>query len=106
VSVSPDVAASFASHPANTFAAAFANVRRHSAMRAFYGPLWPLVEIFSYDMVRNMRVIHAFVDPLVNRAIERMQAQETEADKNAKSDHVQEGETLLDHLVKISKGEL
>jgi hypothetical protein len=105
--ISPAVAAEFASHPANAFAVVFAYVQRYALMvRGCYGAWWPLAEIFNYDMDRNMRVIHAFVDPLVKQAIERVPKTENEAGAGARRGKVEESDTLLDYLVRISKGAL
>ncbi|KAH9849996.1 cytochrome P450 monooxygenase pc-2 [Lenzites betulinus] len=79
------------------FSRAVLGAQRVLAMRLRLGWTWPLQEIVQDKSTEHMRVIDEFLQPVLKEAIA----------KNRNSDGVkqvadEEGETLLDHLVKLT----
>ena len=72
------------------------------ARRSRFGTAWPLFEIFDNRLAEDMKIIRAFVDPIIEKAVERAVAKKGTA--NFETKEVLEGETLLDHLVKGTQG--
>ena len=63
--------------------------------------LWPLAEFWEDKTAKEMQVIRAFLKPLISKAFERTGGTKTGV-KAPKE--IQEGETLVDHLVKCTRG--
>ncbi|KAL0953038.1 hypothetical protein HGRIS_007240 [Hohenbuehelia grisea] len=70
--------------------------------------MWPLFEIFGDAVKDHMKVVNAFVDPIVKEAIERrriidatVKADGAQVEKASVSG-VSDDENLLDHLVKLT----
>lgn len=83
----------------NEFAAAFAAAQTMIVNRERKGWIWPFFEMFEDATVKPMKVVNAFIEPLVAEAIERKRT--ADRDPTAK---LTEGEstTLLDELVKTT----
>lgn len=93
--------------PANRFSKAFDEAQRVIAVRARLGPNWPLAEFWNDKVLEQMKVINAFIDPIMHAAVERKRA-ETETAPTAleeKEREVKDGESLLDHLIHYTDGE-
>ncbi|KAL0953039.1 hypothetical protein HGRIS_007241 [Hohenbuehelia grisea] len=90
------------SHIPEEFAHAFLHAQEVISKRERAGWTWPLAEIFRNATEEPMKVVNAFVEPIIKDAIEKRRiakAQElTEEVKNA--NEVGENDTLLDHLAK------
>ncbi|KAJ7807645.1 cytochrome P450 [Mycena leptocephala] len=101
-------------HPSNAFAEASHAVQTLCATRNRYGRHWPLTEFWANKLDGPMGVVRAFLDPILREAVAKKQAADRERlamgvdggeeRKNAMGDReVQEGETLLDHLVNLTQ---
>lgn len=89
------------SSPADDFAAAFAEAQLTIAARNRQGWVWPLIEIFKDRTADPMKVVNAYIDPILQEAVRR--AKETSYDQKSLKE-VEDDETLLDHLVKHTQG--
>ncbi|KAF7304520.1 Cytochrome P450 [Mycena chlorophos] len=79
---------------AHGFAAAFQEAQLVTALRMRLGANWPLAEFWVDKLQKPLTVVRAFLDPILEEAIER---------KKAKGGEVEEGESLLDHLVNYTE---
>ncbi|GBE84580.1 Cytochrome P450 52A3-B [Sparassis crispa] len=84
---------------AESFASAFAGAQHVIASRTRIGWVWPLLEITGERTVPHMRVVDAFLGPILAEAL-RKKEQRAREGKQLDTD---EGEgTLLDHLVQFT----
>ncbi|KII83768.1 hypothetical protein PLICRDRAFT_168657 [Plicaturopsis crispa FD-325 SS-3] len=101
----------FATGPAEDFAQAFQTAQHLTAARLRSGWTWPLLELLGDKTARPMRVVGAFVEPILREAIDRQRQRVKEGINASKTDEVGrtdevdkdevgEDETLLDHLVR------
>lgn len=88
---------------ANEFATAFAQAQEVIASRERYGWIWPLTEMFEDKTKKPMEIVRAYLDPIIQDAIAKNNATLKKNLKETES-RVEEGETLIDHLVNISSG--
>jgi hypothetical protein len=58
-------------HPANAFAHAFARAQGVLVRRSRIGRMWPLTEFWGDVSEPHMKVVNAFVEPLVSQAVEK-----------------------------------
>ncbi|KAL1723989.1 cytochrome P450 [Schizophyllum commune] len=105
-----------AKHPeaaaANAFAEAFQNCLFAVARREFVGSLWPLGEIWQDNTTKPMTIVNSYIEPIVHAAIqreeERKKARAPGADVKTQqvameeSKEVEDDDTLLSHLVKMT----
>lgn len=91
------------SHPANVFAQAFLEAQELTALRSRYGSAWPLKEFWKDEVRARRDVVNQFIDPILKDAIAKKQAEKQTGLKSAERE-VNEGETLLDHLVNYTEG--
>jgi hypothetical protein len=95
-------------HPANQFARAFDEAQKLTALRARRGIMWPLYEMWRDEVEVPMRVVRAFVEPIVKGAVEREKGRALKEgrgySKNGIGEVPREGESLLEHLVKLTDG--
>ncbi|KIM75713.1 hypothetical protein PILCRDRAFT_827008 [Piloderma croceum F 1598] len=85
--------------PADAFARAFADAQFFVSRRSMYGWMWPLGEIFEDKTKKPMEIVNAFLEPIIADAIKKQQSASVPMEKTTE---VMEGETLLDHLVKLT----
>ncbi|CAE6488372.1 unnamed protein product [Rhizoctonia solani] len=78
----------------NRFAWAFTSVQAKAIVRFTYGALWPYMEIFSDRTREDMRIINAFIQPILETKLSLKKEGALEEDE--------EKETLIDHLVKLT----
>ncbi|KAF9219868.1 cytochrome P450 [Gyrodon lividus] len=83
------------SNTARDFAVAFAAAQHWMARRTTIGHVWPLFELFQDRTRKPMKVVDAFLEPIVKDAIEKHKASQGLQEKD-KSEDV----TLLDVLVR------
>ncbi|KAG6377923.1 cytochrome P450 [Boletus reticuloceps] len=78
------------------FASAFAAAQQAMTRRNLVGGTWPLWELFRDPLKEPMKVVNAFLEPILKDAIAKQKASQglPDADKDA------EDETLLDHLMR------
>ncbi|KAH9894450.1 cytochrome P450 monooxygenase pc-3 [Cubamyces lactineus] len=84
---------------AERFSAAFTGAQEVIAMREKIGWMWHLQELFHDKSEEHMRVVDAFLKPILEEAIAKNRAAKARSAKFGEED---EEETLLDHLVKIT----
>ncbi|KAF8715658.1 hypothetical protein AX14_012520 [Amanita brunnescens Koide BX004] len=83
----------------NAFAKALLEAQKVTGDRLRSGPTWPLEDIW-YDRTReSMRVVDGYVEPIIQEALARKRA--GMFNKKVSNEHLEEGETLLDHLVQV-----
>jgi len=95
--------ASGALSTAEEFAKAFSHVQDVIAERTRLGPYWPLWEIFGNKTAASMKIVIAFLDPILASALEKRSVPSDVTDAE-KSDEIDDDETLLDHLAKFTDG--
>src|SRR5690242_3723777 len=61
-------------YPATVFADAFVNAQLVVAARERVGWIWPLFEMFEDKVKPFMKVVNAFIDPIVNDAVQNAEA--------------------------------
>jgi len=86
-------------HFSDPFADAFQKAQVASAARSRFGKFWPLAEFWESKVEKEMQTVFGYVDPIVEGAIEAKKAKEL-----SKVEGEDEGETLLEHLVKLTDG--
>ncbi|KAJ7134537.1 cytochrome P450 monooxygenase pc-2 [Mycena epipterygia] len=85
------------------FSAAFNESMWHCSNRARIGWAWPFVEMWSDRTVAPMKVVSAYIDPIIHDAIEKKKLTTSLRDKLEKvDDEVAEGATLLDELLNVT----
>ncbi|KAJ7023152.1 cytochrome P450 [Mycena alexandri] len=94
-------------HPSNAFANAFQEAQTITAMRTRLGQHWPLREFWLDRLEKPMSIVRGFLDPVLKEAVAKKRAMATSAEKEKINDvgerEVQEGESLLDHLVNYTE---
>ncbi|KAH7929018.1 cytochrome P450 [Leucogyrophana mollusca] len=85
---------------AEDFAYAFAQVQYALSSRLTKGQMWPLFELFGDKTEKHMKVVNAFIQPIMEEAIEkrRLASQSLEEPLKGASDD----DTLIDHLVRLT----
>ena len=83
------------------FSRAFARAQQRINERLSIGQNWPLTEIFSDHTAQQMKVVNTFLDPILADAVAKHRAN----DKLDTSEFADD-ETLVDHLVKLTSGEI
>ncbi|KAJ7592506.1 cytochrome P450 monooxygenase pc-3 [Mycena floridula] len=93
-------------HPSNMFVKAFTDAQDRSVFRSKFGRDWPLAEFWRDRVVEPKKGVDEFIVPIVKEAIRRKVGQAAVEknrsganEKNSTEREVQEGESLLDHLV-------
>ncbi|TFK64703.1 cytochrome P450 monooxygenase pc-3 [Pluteus cervinus] len=87
-------------HPSNIFVQAFNEAQNISAIRSRFGPHWRLREFWQDRAKAQMSTVTAFIKPILASAIAK-KAQ----DGPEKREEVEEGDTLLDHLINFTSDE-
>ncbi|KAJ7464337.1 cytochrome P450 monooxygenase pc-1 [Mycena latifolia] len=80
---------------ANTFIEAFNEAIQVIAEREYIGHIWPLFEIFQDKSAAPMKIVSAFLDPIIHAAVEKKQLAEAMATEKSNV----EADTLLDELL-------
>ncbi|KAJ6591285.1 cytochrome P450 [Mycena vulgaris] len=94
-----------AAHPSSAFATAFQEAQTITALRSRFGEHWPLSEFWVDRLEGPMSIVRGFLGPILEEAIAKKRAmpagmQENNKKMNELGDRqVEEGESLLDHLV-------
>jgi cytochrome P450 len=83
------------------FARAFSAAQDVISYRNMVGPVWRLLEVRGDRTAEAMRVVSAFIDPIVREAIRKRQQQQPHAEQK---DEVADEDTLLDYLVRQTSG--
>ncbi|KAF7349579.1 hypothetical protein MSAN_01683200 [Mycena sanguinolenta] len=87
----------------NAFAEAMNQAQLINTHRGALGAAWPVTEFWHDRLAEPIRVVHEFLDPILSEAVARRAADSGEkqvAMENHTADReVQEGESLVDHLL-------
>lgn len=89
-------------HPANGFARAFINAQTACVLRSRFASTWPLFEFWEDKVKAHMRAIDDFIAPILSNALKKRKKRGTGEAK----EEVDDDETLLEHLVKLTDGRL
>ncbi|KAF5378580.1 hypothetical protein D9615_007123 [Tricholomella constricta] len=89
------------SNRADDFARAFLEAQEIISSRERYGWIWPLTEILGDKTKEPMKVVNAYLDPIIQEAIAKKDAAPKSEEVKAES-HVEDGKTLMDHLVSLT----
>ena len=91
--------------PADRFVQAFAEAQLAIAYRARIGWVWPWFELTGSKTSEYMRVVDAFLDPILKDAVKKAKEEEESGSRaEKKGEDIDEDETLLDHLVRLTSG--
>ncbi|KAJ7463233.1 cytochrome P450 [Mycena latifolia] len=95
-------------HASTKFAAALNRAQLVSAQRGPFGAAWPLLEFWSDSIKDPMGIIRKFLDPILAEAIAKRRAAGGMDDfkvaaGTAADREVQEGETLVEHLLNYTE---
>jgi hypothetical protein len=90
-----------ADNTAGAFSHAFTEAQLIINLRISMGQTWPLTEILADRTAQHMKVVNAFLDPILKDALEKHRA-------TAKLDLSEslDDETLVDHLIKLTSGKI
>ncbi|KAJ7784649.1 cytochrome P450 monooxygenase pc-1 [Mycena metata] len=85
------------------FSAAFNESMLRIANRARIGWAWPLLEMWSDKTIEPMKLVSAYIDPIIHEAIEKKKLSNSLGSTSEKvDDEVIEGATLLDELLNVT----
>ncbi|KAF8131053.1 cytochrome P450 [Boletus edulis] len=94
----------FLNHPSNRFVRAFTASQIATMRRANYGSCWRLAEFWQDQVQKHMRVCYEFVDPIIADTLAKKHEQgHIGLDDKQDTGEVNEGETLLEHLVNYTE---
>ncbi|KAJ3800615.1 cytochrome P450 monooxygenase pc-1 [Lentinula aff. detonsa] len=85
---------------AHDFSNAFLEAQEAVGSRERFSMIWPMLEIHKDKTEEPMKIINAFIQPIVNEAVAKMKSQNKLGETKGSVDKIDEHETLLDHLVK------
>jgi hypothetical protein len=105
VAYSTDGGTNASTQMANKFIEAFNESMLVVADRENLGHIWPLYEIFHDKTAAPMKIVSAFLDPIIHAAVEKKRATEAAFVQVGGGKQVIEGETLLDELLNSTSGE-
>jgi hypothetical protein len=93
----------------NAFGTAFSAAQIIMLEREALGKWWPLLEIWQDKTRKHMSVIENVIDPILKNALKKRQEDGVDAESLGRKvkvvpQEVAEGETLLEHLVKVTEG--
>lgn len=94
-----------AAETANRFIEAFSKSMFYIAEREHLGIVWPLYEMFCDKTKAPMKIVSAYLDPIISAAVEKKRAAEMLKLKTARLEGEVEAETLLDELLRSTSGE-
>ncbi|KAG2143714.1 cytochrome P450 [Suillus clintonianus] len=85
-------------NPSAAFSDAFSQAQQIINRRISVGHIWPLFEILADSTAQHMKVVNAFLDPILKDALEK-HSTAVDLDRNDND------QTLVDHLVNLTSGE-
>lgn len=86
-----------------SFSSAFKLALEGYSFRLAIGKMWPLWEMTGDKNQDKVKVLHEFVDPIVERGLSKKKTIEA-AERKCEGDDAEESTTLLDHLVSVTDG--
>ncbi|EJD03501.1 CYP63 cytochrome P450 monooxygenase-like protein [Fomitiporia mediterranea MF3/22] len=84
---------------ASVFAEAFKNAQLVVALRSRVGDLWPLFEFWKDKTKDSMKIVDAFIEPILQDAVAKRKGP---VSSFTSKKEIEEGETLLDHLINFT----
>ncbi|KAH8119743.1 cytochrome P450 monooxygenase pc-1 [Phellopilus nigrolimitatus] len=90
------------SNAASLFSQAFADAQSTAARRGRFGSLWPLFEFWKDKTQEDMKVINTFIEPILQEAVTKKKALKGTGAMQEKKE-IEEGATLLDHLINYTE---
>ncbi|KAF9459406.1 CYP63 cytochrome P450 monooxygenase-like protein [Collybia nuda] len=87
---------------ANEFARAFLAAQEIISSRERNGWIWPLMEIKEDKTKEPMKIVNAYLAPIIKEAIAKKEAAPKREESEKGEKVVEDGETLIDHLVNLS----
>lgn len=87
----------------SAFAHAFLEAQQVIASRERSGWSWPLDEIWEDKTRKPMQIVDGYIEPIIKEALTKKKA--GAFDTKDTGEHLAEGETLLDHLIRVTEGE-
>ncbi|KAJ6619477.1 cytochrome P450 monooxygenase pc-3 [Mycena sp. CBHHK59/15] len=88
---------------AMAFSAAFNESMLHISNRARIGWAWPLIEMWKDNTIAPMKIVSAYIDPVIHEAVEKKKlATSLHAGVEKADEEVPEGVTLLDELLNLT----
>jgi hypothetical protein len=87
---------------ADDFARAFADAQYPASQRACRSWLWPLFELWGDKTVEPMKIVNAYIEPILKDAIERAKTAAVHREKPTPESS--DEETLLNYLVRLTTG--
>jgi len=88
---------------ADMFVRAFASAQHVVARRLGRGWLWPIIELFTGGTDEYMMVVDQYLKPIIDNALHKAAEESNLSPKTAAEKELDKDETLLDHLVKLTK---
>ncbi|KAH7868885.1 cytochrome P450 monooxygenase pc-1 [Lentinula edodes] len=85
---------------ARDFSNAFLEAQEAVSSRERFSMIWPVLEIHKDRTKEPMKVINAFIQPIVDEAVAKMRSQKELGQLSGLAADIDDNETLLDHLVK------
>jgi hypothetical protein len=86
---------------ADEFADAFLKAQEIIANRERLSWIWPLFEITKDKTAEGMKIINAYIEPIIKEAVERKQNAPTQ-EKNVDDKEAEKEGCLLDHLLDVT----
>lgn len=86
----------------SAFTHAFLEAQQVIASRERSGWSWPLAEIWEDKTRKPMQIVDGYIKPIIQEALTKKAGS---FDTKDKGEHLAEGETLLDHLIRVTEGE-
>jgi hypothetical protein len=87
----------------SAFSQAFLGAQEAIMDRERFGWIWPLSEIWEDKTRKPMQIVDGYIEPIIQEALAKKKA--GTFDTKDTGDHLDEGETLLDHLIRVTEGE-
>ncbi|KAF8208856.1 cytochrome P450 monooxygenase pc-3 [Mycena galopus ATCC 62051] len=84
---------------ATAFSAAFNESMLHVAGRVRVGYVWPILEMFTDKTVAPMKIVNAYIDPIIHDAVEKKKLAKS---LGANMETTDEEGTLLDELLNVT----
>ncbi|EMD40206.1 hypothetical protein CERSUDRAFT_112411 [Gelatoporia subvermispora B] len=84
----------------DAFTRALLAVQAQMSVRGRLAPLWPLFELFEDKTSANLKILHRFINQIIEKALERQRDIKTVED--GKGSSISERASLLDELVNLT----
>ncbi|CAK5270244.1 unnamed protein product [Mycena citricolor] len=84
------------------FSSAFNASMLHISNRARVGWVWPLLEMFRDRTTDPMKLVSAYIDPIIHQAVQRKQLSTSLTHETKNQEALFEGRTLLDELLDMT----